>query len=63
MKPYTVILNTDYGFYTYRVNADSRAVAEMTAEKNFKTSYANEDGKSAVSVVAVFDGHIQQSRS
>lgn len=63
MKKYTVILNTDYGFYTYRVEADSRAVAEMKAENNFKASYANESGASAVSVVAVFDGHIQQSRS
>lgn len=63
MKNYTVILSTDYGFYTYRVEAENRSGAELKAELNFKNSYANESGSGMVSVVAVFDGHIQQARN
>lgn len=54
---YTVVLNTDYGYYTYKVESDSVIAAQKIAQDHYSRSYAAaENGHSDVSVVITIEG-------
>lgn len=54
---YTVVLNTGYGYYTYRVESASVVEARKEAKQNYSNSYAAiEHGDSDASVVVTIEG-------
>ena len=52
MKKFTVILNTDYGYYHYNVKAKDFLDAEIKG----KDCHEQRDGEEDVSVVAIIPG-------
>lgn len=58
MSKFTVILNTDYGYFHWRIEAKDPSVAKEEAIKKQKESLAHydHDGDQDISVVMAFKG-------